>query len=178
MPEPRWYALTVRARQEKAVRARLEERGFPAFLPSRTDRRAWSDRVRLVETAMFPGYLFVRARLDPSARVRLQQVTGTFDLVGRLPGDDRIATPVPDQDIRSLRALVAAERAVDPIERLVKGTRVMVASGVLRGAQGVVETAPDGRRRLTVQVELLGRGVRTVLAADEVVKRIDGLRAA
>jgi hypothetical protein len=36
-----------------------------------------------------------------------------------------------------------------------------------------VEEAADGRRRLVVQVALLGRGVRTVLDADDVIAALD-----
>jgi transcription antitermination factor NusG len=39
----------------------------------------------------------------------------------------------------------------------------------LKGVTGVVEEAADGQRRLVVQVALLGRGVRTVLSADDVL---------
>ena len=37
---------------------------------------------------------------------------------------------------------------------------VLVAAGPLKGARGIVQHEPNGKRRLIVQIELLGRGVR------------------
>src|SRR5690606_36806102 len=57
---PRWHAVGVHARQEKAAAVELERRGFEVFLPVTSERRIWSDRIREVEQALFPGYLFLR----------------------------------------------------------------------------------------------------------------------
>ncbi|MEW5853886.1 MAG: transcription termination/antitermination NusG family protein, partial [Myxococcota bacterium] len=123
-PVPRWYALAVHARQEKAAAAELEGRGFQVLLPLKRERRLWSDRVQTVELALFPGYLFVHTGLSAARRVDMLKVRQTYDLVGRLPGDERIATPVGDEEIASIQTLLRAEREMDPVERLVRGTRV------------------------------------------------------
>jgi transcription antitermination factor NusG len=168
-PAPRWYALSVHARQERAAEAALVERGFEIWLPTRIERRMWSDRIKAVEQALFPGYLFVRTALDAERRVEMLKVRQVWDLVGRLPGDRRIAQAIPDHEIESLRTVVGADRALDPVSGLVAGIEVVVGQGALRGARGVVVEAPDGRRRLTVQIGILGRGVRVVLEADDVL---------
>jgi transcription antitermination factor NusG len=165
----RWYALAVHTRSEASAAAGLRTLVDDLFLPVRVERRAWSDRVKRTEEPLFPGYLFVRASLSAAARVTLRRVRHVVDLVGRLPADERIARPVPDAEIEALRVVVNAECALDPIVRLVPGRRVLVASGPLRGARGIVEVCADGHRRLVVQISLLGRGVRAVLHADDVV---------
>jgi transcriptional antiterminator RfaH len=174
---PAWYALHVTARQEKAAHADLARRGLETFLPMRRERRAWSDRIQLVETALFPGYLFVRASLSASMRVQLLKSKGVHELVSRLPGDPRIARHIPDHEMATLLALCAAERALDPIARLVPGTPVRVAAGPLRGIHGVVARGPDGRRRLLAHITLLGRGVRTQLLADDVIEELEAVAA-
>jgi transcription antitermination factor NusG len=166
----RWYALAVRGRQEKAAEGILGSRGFHVFLPTRAERRAWSDRVQTLRRALFPGYLFLRTALTAARRVEILKVPQAFDLVGRIPGDDRIARHVPDVEVESIRILVEADREVDPVDRLVLGTPVQVVGGGLKGAWGVVEDPPDGKRRLVVQVHLLGRGVRAHLCADDVLE--------
>lgn len=168
-PEPRWYALAVLARKEKAAADDLGRRGIEAFLPLYVERRIWSDRIHRVERALLPGYLFVRAALCPAVRVELLKARGAMDLVGRLPGDVRIARSVPDWQVESLQAVAASERTLDPVSRFAPGALVEVGTGPLKGARGVVEQGADGKRRLVVQVELLGRGVRCVLCADDVV---------
>jgi len=168
-----WHALAVHARSESSAAAELQARVDEVFLPVRVERRAWSDRIKVAERPLFPGYLFVRLALDARARVELLRCKHVVELVGRLPGDARIARAIPDHEVEALRIVVGAERALDPIERLVPGRHVLVGAGPLRGARGVVEQGPDGQRRLVVQIALLGRGVRTVLRADDVVEHVD-----
>lgn len=168
----RWYALAVHARSEQSAAEELAARVDEVYLPVRRERRAWSDRIKTAELPLFPSYLFVRLTLTAERRVALLRCKHVVDLVGRLPGDERIARAIPVEEIEALRILVDAERALDPIERLVPGQHVLVGAGPLRGARGVVQQGPDGQRRLVVQIALLGRGVRTVLRADDVVEGV------
>ncbi len=170
---PRWYAVGVQSRKERSACAGLSDKGFEVFLPTRPERRLWSDRVKTFDQVLFPGYLFVRADLDPDVRVEILKVRQVRDLVGRIRGDSRVAWPVPDHEIESLRTVVGAAREVDPIAGLIQGTPVLVGSGALRGARGVVVEAPDGRRRLVVQITILGRGVRVRLEAEDVLGPAD-----
>lgn len=165
-----WYALMVRARQEKAAAADLSKRGFEVFLPTRFERRAWSDRIQRVELAVFPGYLFVRATATPASRVAALRARGVVGFVGTWQA-------VPDACVDSLRLVLGAERDVDPVQKLVPGLPVRVGQGPLRGVVGVVEEGVDGRRRIVVNVELLGRAVRAVLLADDVLEGASALAA-
>jgi transcription antitermination factor NusG len=133
------------------------------------ERRAWTDRVKRIEVPLFPGYVFVRLALTAERRVRLLKCRGVVDVVGRAAGRPDVAPAVDDASILALQRLVASERALDPVKQLVPGTTVVVGAGPLRGIHGVVEEAADGQRRLVVQVALLGRGVRTMLHADDVL---------
>jgi transcription antitermination factor NusG len=166
----KWYALAVHARRERAAAAALLGVVDDVFLPMQVERRAWSDRIHRVEVPLFAGYLFVRLVLSAESRVDLLKAKPTIDLVGRRAGARDIAPSIPDDEIASLRTLLAAQRAVDPVERMVPGVAVVVGAGPLQGVRGVVERAVDGQRRLVVQVSLLGRGVRTILMADDVLE--------
>ncbi len=169
----RWHALAVHTRSETAAAASLSTAGHEVFLPVRCERRAWSDRIARVELPLFAGYLFVRVLLSAQVRVDLLRCKHVVDVLGRLPGDARIARAIADVEIESLQVLVRADCALDPISRMVRGSHVRVVRGPLRGAEGVVDTAADGQRRLVVQLALLGRGVRAVLCADDVLQAVD-----
>ena len=69
--------------------------------------------------------------------------------------------------------MLSSERDMDPVDRLTQGTASVVVAGPLRGARGIVQEEPDGKRRLVVQIALLGRGVRTLLHADDVIETPD-----
>lgn len=167
---PHWYAVAVHARQERAAAVALSDRGFEVLLPTRCERRLWSDRVQRVNLALFPGYLFLRDIMSPARRVEMLRVRQVYDLVGRSPGDATIARPVPDKEVESLKALLESERELSAIDRLTRGTEVLIAGGPLRGARGVLLADADGRQQLAVQISLLGRGVRTWISADDLVE--------
>ena len=169
----RWYAIAVAVRREAAAARDLTLLVDDVFLPLHRERRAWSDRVKVVEEPLFPGYLFARFELTAERRVKLLKVAAVADIVGRSAGHiDRIPA-VPDLEIEALRSLLlVTERELDPVVSLVPGTPVVVAAGPLRGVRGVVEVGADGHRRLLVQIALLGRGVRTLLSIDDVIEDI------
>jgi len=100
------------------------------------------------------------------------KVRHVVDLVGRLLGDDRVARHIPDYEIDSLRKLAESNKSLNPEERLVKGVAIMIAGGPLKGVRGIVLDSSPGKRKLVVQIELLGRGVSTELSADDVVEHI------
>ena len=168
---PRWYVLAVAVRSEQSAARELEGVVEDIFVPVTVERRAWSDRIKRVEVPLFPGYVFVRLALSAESRVRLLRCRGVYDLVGRKStmNGGQVAPFVDDRCVNDLRQMVASDRALDPVSSLVPGRAVVVGAGPLKGVAGVVEEAADGQRRLVVQVELLGRGVRTVLSADDVL---------
>lgn len=171
--ESSWYALAVHARQERAAAAAVTPIVDEVFLPLRVERRLWRDRVKRLELALFPGYLFVRTPLTAAKRVQLLRPRWTLDLVGRLPGSELIARAIPEHEIASLRTAVSSGRLLEPELQLSQGTPVVVVAGPLRGVRGIIQQEAGARRRLVVQVELLGRGVRTELSTDEVVRAVD-----
>lgn len=165
-PQLKWYALSVYARQERAAYAEIAGLGLETFLPVCMVRRLWSDRIKQLEQPLFPGYLFVRLELTAEARIRLIRLQQVIDLVGKNWG---YASSVPDAQIESLRLLLASEKLLEPTLKLISGTEVMISQGPLRGALGIVEREASGKRRIVVQVPLLGRGIRTELSADDVL---------
>jgi len=56
----KWYALYVSSRAEKKVAAELTLKGIENYLPLKTTLRKWSDRKKLVDMPLIPGYIFVR----------------------------------------------------------------------------------------------------------------------
>ena len=59
-----WYAVQTRSRQEKKLLRELECDGFTSFLPLLNRVSCWSDRQKIIQEPLFPGYLFRADRLD------------------------------------------------------------------------------------------------------------------
>ena len=75
-----WYALRVRARSEQMIAEALAIREVECFAPFWQERRVYTDRVRRLPVAVFPGYIF--CRVGPPERVRVYSTPGVQCLVG------------------------------------------------------------------------------------------------
>ena len=161
-----WFAVRTRPRHEKLVSRQLETTGVESFLPLCSQLRSWSDRKKLVELPLFPGYIFVRTSHTSTARVRVFQARGVVGFVG--PNNQ--ATPIPAQQIETVRSLMHAQVDYRPHPYLNIGQRVRIQNGALQGLEGIlIRVASD--HSLIVSVDLIHRSVSIRLEGYEV----DGL---
>lgn len=63
-----WFAVQVWSGREHLSARHLAQRGYDVFLPCSRERRRWSDRIKVVERALFAGYVFCRLAQTCSAR--------------------------------------------------------------------------------------------------------------
>lgn len=129
--EARWYALYTCPRHEKIVQQQLNGKAIECYLPLYQTLRRWNDRKALIDFPLFPGYLFVRIPL--STRLRVLTVPG----VVRIVSFNGKPASLSDEEIRTLKAS-AGLHAAEPYPYLAAGKRVRVASGPLKGLEGVV----------------------------------------
>ncbi len=147
-----WFALLVRTRFETGVAEFLGGSGYEWFLPIYKSRRRWSDRAKVVQLPLFPGYLF--CRFDYQHRLPILKTPGVMQIVSF----NRMPTPVKDEEIRSIQALVASGLPNQPWPYLAVGDRVRIEAGPLRGVEGIL-TSHKGEHRLVLSVTLLQRSV-------------------
>lgn len=147
-----WYALQVRTRHEVGVASFLTGRGFETFVPLYKSRRLWSDRVKVVESALFPGYLF--CRFDVNNRLPILTTPGVVQIVGV----NRAPAPVDDSEVEAVQNLVSSGFPSQPWPFLQAGDRVRIDFGPLRGLEGLLVEL-KGSHRLVVSVSLLQRSV-------------------
>jgi transcription antitermination factor NusG len=147
-----WYALRVRSGAESKSRDALQLKGLPVFLPTYCEFRHYSDRIKRIERALFPGYLF--CRFDVSCRLPVLTARGVESIVG-IGGAPE---PVPDAEIEALQTAVSCGAPVEPWPYLRAGDDVTVEFGSMRGLRGVVVNA-RGSDFLVLSVNLLERSV-------------------
>jgi transcription antitermination factor NusG len=158
-----WYAVQTRSRHEKMVARQLEGQGFATFLPLTSQIRQWSDRRKLVELPLFPGYTFVRMVYQPEQRLRVLSTEGIVSFVG-VHGQ---GMPIPDKQIENIQALLSAEVPVESYPFLKIGQRVKIRSGSLSGTEGLL-VGQESDRMLVISVELIQRSVSIRLQGYEV----------
>ena len=149
-----WCALQTRPRHEKVVKHSLESAGIETFLPVCPQIRSWSDRRKVVEFPLFPGYIFARTTWSMQARVRVCQTNGVVAFVG----PRKEATPIPEQQIDAVRSLIGAQAELRPHPYLTVGQRVRIRNGALQGLEGILVRVA-GDHSLVVSVDLIHRSV-------------------
>jgi transcription antitermination factor NusG len=157
-----WFAVQVTPRHEKKVDAILQQQNYGHFLPMCRTRRKWSDRIKVIEQPLFPGYVFVRTQSCSVGKVH------------RTPGIIRIVSfggrpcSVPDIQIEALRRIIDSKRDIYPVPYLAVGQKVQIITGPLSGLTGIISHFKN-RGRLIVSVDLIMRSI---------VVEIDGKEAA
>src|SRR5271156_2311449 len=143
-----WFALQVRTRNEAGVAEQLSGRGYERFLPLYKVRKRWSDRIKEVDTPLFPGYLF--CRFNPQDRLPILKTPGVMQIVGFKHGP----VAVDESEIQALQTIAAAGARQQPWPFLTAGDRVSIDSGPLLGLEGIL-TEVRRSHRLVMSVTLL-----------------------
>jgi len=165
-----WYALAVKPKHEFRVFEGLSaSAGVEGFLPTYKDKRIWSDRSRILDTPLFPGYVFARFEY-PNQRVPVLRLPGVQSIVGFG------AAPIPlaDEEIGVIQTLVNSVFPVRPWPFLRTGQRVRIEHGPLRGVEGIILQQKD-EWRMVVSVELLQRSI-SVLVDRSVLRTVGGVK--
>ena len=147
-----WFALKVYTRREEMVFAALESRGYQPFLPTYLEARKYSDRIKKINAALFPGYLF--CRLDVSKRLPILTTPGVEHIVG-IGG---VPMAVPETEISAIRRVLESGRTAVPWPYLTVGEKVVIQYGSLAGVEGLISSV-RGEERLILSIHLLQRSV-------------------
>lgn len=157
---PRWFAIRVSPRWELHSSSELSLRGLDTFLPLCRFKRQWSDRIKVIEQPLFPGYLFVRFCLGD--RIRVLQAPGVKQIVGI----GNTPSPISDSEIDNLKALASSGSSLAPWPYLHAGQRIRINHGPLAGIEGFVARADQGEPRIVVSVDLLQRSVAAEISRE------------
>ncbi len=156
-----WFALQVRSRYENTICCLLRAKGFQPMLPLYSSRRRWSDRIKEIQTPLFPGYLF--CQFDPHNRFPVLSTPGVIQLVG--VGKQPI--PIEAGEMAAIQTLAQCQLGRQPWPFLEVGQRVQIMSGPLSGLEGLLIDF-KGVRRVVLSVSLLRRSVAVELDSVDV----------
>jgi len=126
-----WYALQVRSRFEVRLAAHLRQLGLHIYLPISKQKHRWSDRIKVVEVPLLPGYLLTRCTLTSHMAARALQLDGVIDFV-RFGKSPAVISPEQVEVVRR----VCDNTPCVPYPHLQTGTRVRVLGGCLDGLEG------------------------------------------
>jgi transcription antitermination factor NusG len=147
-----WFALQVRTKAEALTEKALSDRSYETFLPTYTDCRRYTDRIRKVQAALFPGYLF--CRLDPDRRLPILTTPGVLQIVST----NGAPAPIEETELEALRHVVGSNTPTMPWPYLKKGDVARIEYGALAGLDGIL-LAEKGSDLLVLSVSILQRSV-------------------
>jgi transcriptional antiterminator NusG len=159
--DQRWLALQVRSGWEIRSAYALKEYGYEEFLPLYQQKRKWSDRTKLVDVPLFPGYLFLR--FDAANHTPVLSVPGII----RFVGTGNAPVPVEDSEIEALQRATQAAVNYGPCAFLEVGQEVEIRNGPLAGLRGSIVRFKN-KLRLIISVALLRKSVFVEIDSYEV----------
>lgn len=147
-----WYALKVRTNGEAKVKRALELKDYEVYLPTHIECRPCADRIKKVEAAFFPGYLFIRFNVN--RRLPVLTTPG----VERIVSPNSCILPVEESEIAAIQQVTKSGLAATPWPYLREGDQVAIKFGSLAGLTGLLVKF-RGTERLILSVHMLQRSI-------------------
>lgn len=162
-----WNVLYVASRSEKKVSQRLKDLGLVSYLPLKTEKKQWSDRVKTVSTPLISGYLFVQ--IDRVNRDLVFKAQGVLNYV-RHNGSDAV---IKDKEIAALRSIEEKGYYVEGrfMEELKRGDKVMIQFGPFKGLNGSVKV--QAREHIySIEIDGIGYALTVNVPKEVLTKEI------
>jgi len=147
-----WIAVRSKPRAEKVALDQLEKKGIQAYLPLVRQKRKWSDRLKWVELPLFPGYLFAKVALKNS--IFVLETYGVSTVI-KFGGEVAV---VQESVVKSIRLALEGGYELEPTEYFIKGDKVEVIEGPMKGMKGIVSNI-KGKEKLVIKIDALQQAI-------------------
>ncbi len=164
-----WFVLRVASNKEGSVRETLLRKVQienmihlvgRILVPTEKTKTIKAGKQRVVETKLYPGYVFVEMQLEPDGRIPqdvfflIKETTGVGDFVGTAGRP----TPMKEHEIEKM-LLDSRKPDDEPTIKLVfsKGEHVTIKEGPFQGYEGTVDELVPEKGLVRVLVTIFGR---------------------
>jgi transcriptional antiterminator RfaH len=149
-----WYLIYTFPRHEKRVIQQLQENDVESFFPTYKTVRQWHDRKRIIESPLFPSYVFVKLRNIEDFYYG-QHISGVANYV-------RFGKQLARMDQKTIDQISLVARHGEGLwvseEQFRPGQQVVITKGPLCGLSCEVVHANE-TRKILVRVDLLQRNI-------------------
>lgn len=163
-----WYVAIVSNNTEKAVEERLKSLHYESYVAKQTVLRIWKNGRRAkIDKVVIPSMVFVKC-----TEVERRTIV-TFPFINRFltnkaaastNGMNRPLATIPQQQIDTLRFMLGQSDIpvtfVDTPFR--QHDKVKIVRGKLKGVEGEVIQAEDGKSDVIVRIDILGSAKMTI----------------
>ena len=170
MADAKWYVVhtysgyenKVKVDIEKTIENRnLQEQILEVSVPMLEVAEMKNGVEKLADKKMFPGYVLIHMVMNDDTWYVVRNTRGVTGFVG--PG----SKPVPLSD-EEMAGLGFARK--DVVVEYEEGDTIVVTAGAWKDTIGAVKSINEGKKTLTINVEMFGRETPVELAFTEVKK--------
>ncbi|NBH32017.1 transcription termination/antitermination factor NusG [Clostridiaceae bacterium] len=170
MAEARWYVVhtysgyenKVKVDIEKTIENRnLQEQILEVSVPMLEVAEMKNGVEKLADKKMFPGYVLIHMVMNDDTWYVVRNTRGVTGFVG--PG----SKPVPLSE-EEMTGLGFARKDITPEYQ--EGDMIVVTAGAWKDTIGSIQTINEGKKTLTINVEMFGRETPVELSFTEVKK--------
>ena len=166
---PRWYVAHTYTGYENKVKDSIEKivdnRGlghliYDVKVPIETTVET-NDKgeEKIVETKLFPSYVFVKMTMNDESWHVVRNITGVTGFVG--PGSE--PTPLTDEEVEMFSVEVSSEEFKFNV-----GDKVEVVSGIFEGYSGVLQEISEDKKQLVILASTERRDISIMVETKDV----------
>lgn len=177
-----WFVLRVASNKEGMVREtllrkvqieRMTHLVGRILVPTEKAKVVKQGKMKIQETKLYPGYVFVEMQLEPDGRIPqdvfflIKETTGVGDFVGTA------GRPTPMRDHEITKMLLDSRKPEDePMVKLVftKGEHVTIKEGPFQSYEGTVDEMFPEKGEVRVLVTIFGRQAPVTLQEWQIAK--------
>lgn len=168
-PGMNWFVLRVASNKEDSVRRTLLRKvkieGFEhlvnrILVPTEKTKTIKGGKQRVVETKLYPGYVFVEMKLDEDGRIPqdvfflIKETTGVGDFIGTAGRPSPMSMPEIE---KMLLASKPPEEQPEVKMEFQKGEHVKIREGPFENMEGTVDELLPEQGKVRVNVTIFGR---------------------
>ncbi|MBX3382826.1 MAG: transcription termination/antitermination factor NusG [Phycisphaeraceae bacterium] len=164
-----WFVLRVASNKESSVQTtllrkvkieRMEHLVGRILVPTEKTKTVKGGKVKITESKLYPGYVFVEMQLEPDGRIPqdvfflIKETTGVGDFVGTA------GRPTAMKEFEIEKMLIDSRKPEDePVVKLVfsKGEHVVIKEGPFQNYEGTVDEVMPDKGLVRVLVTIFGR---------------------
>ena len=164
----KWYVAIVNNNTEKAVQERLIKLGYETYVAKQVVIRVWKNgRKAKVDKVVIPSVVFVKCTEAERREIVTLSFINRFLTNKAATSAHGLAKPpatIPQAQIDLLRFMLGqSELPVSFVETFFrKHDKVVVIRGNLKGLEGEVIQAGDGKSEVIVRIDILGSAKVTI----------------
>ena len=175
-PGMNWFVLRVASNKESSVRTTLLKKikieGFDGehetkphlvnriLVPTEKTKTMKAGKQKIVETKLYPGYVFVEMQLEDDGRIPqdvfflIKETTGVGDFIGTAGRPSPMSIPEIE---KMLMASKPAEEQPQVKMEFQKGDHIRITSGAFENMEGTVDELMPDQGKVKVIVTIFGR---------------------